>query len=178
MSKPHTVPFSWHKFEVRRAKLRLPNQQLQEHTFLHHPGAVVIVPLFDNLDLLCIRQYRAAIDQWIIELPAGTLEPNEAPELSAKRELIEECNYQAQTWQKLGELLPAPGFCDERQYIYMAQQLSPCLGQCDEDEFIEPLRLSFEEFEGKVFSGEIIDAKTIAAYFKARQFLLRKETNN
>lgn len=172
MSKTdYVVPFKWHKFEIRRTARRFPDNSEQQVTFLHHPGAVVIIPLFENNDLLCVRQYRASIDQWIIEFPAGTLEPREQPHSCAQRELIEECDYKAQQWTTLGELLPAPGFCDERQYLFLAQDLSPEPGICDDDEFIETLRLSLNQFEERILCGDVLDAKTIASFYKLRLHL-------
>lgn len=162
----------WHCFEVTREQQRLPNQQQKTITTLRHPGAVVVLAINDAGNIVMERQYRTAIQDWLVELPAGTIEADEQSEdgilACAKRELQEEVNLVAKQWHSLGKLYPAPGFCDEIQYLFLAKQLSHQAGQCDEDEFIEVFEMSSAEFEKGIVNGTINDAKTIACYSRAK----------
>lgn len=158
----------WKCFSVEQTTQTLPDGRHIEFTTVKHPGAVVIVPVTDSAELVMVRQYRPAIQKWILEFPAGTLESQEDIPACAKRELAEEVQLQAEQWQSLGELLPVPGFCDEVQYLFLAKELSECDGELDDDEIIEVVTLSIQEFEAKVANGEIQDSKTLSAFLKAR----------
>ncbi|MCW8329313.1 NUDIX hydrolase [Photobacterium sp. SDRW27] len=158
----------WKCFSVEQASQTLPDGRDIEFTTVKHPGAVVIVPIADNGDLIMVHQYRPAIQKWILEFPAGTLESQEDIQSCAQRELAEETQLQASHWLALGELLPVPGFCDEVQHLYLAKGLSSCDGELDDDEIIEVLPISVAEFEKKVANNEIQDAKTLSAFLKAR----------
>ncbi|MEJ2764914.1 NUDIX hydrolase [Photobacterium sp. MCCC 1A19761] len=162
----------WKCFSVEQTTQTLPDGREVEFTTVKHPGAVVILPLTEDDELVMVHQYRPAIGRWILEFPAGTLEPNEDLHACAKRELAEEVQLEATQWHDMGELLPVPGFCDEVQHLYLAKALTPCPGAPDEDEVIEVVRLSRAEFEQKVANNTIQDAKTLAAYFKARMMNL------
>lgn len=158
----------WKCFSVEQQKQTLPDGREIEFTTVKHPGAVVIVPVTDDGDLVMVHQYRPAIQQWILEFPAGTLESHEEILACAQRELAEEVQLQASQWQNIGQLLPVPGFCDEVQYLYLAKGLSASKGELDDDEIIEVVTIPVAEFEKKVASNEIQDAKTLAAFMKAR----------
>ncbi|UPW19048.1 NUDIX hydrolase [Agarivorans sp. TSD2052] len=162
----------WHCFEVVRQLQQLPDQRQVPITTLQHPGAVVILAVDQQGNIIMERQYRSAIKDWLFELPAGTIEAHEQSEQGilacAKRELQEEVNMAAAEWHHLGKLYPAPGFCDEIQYLFVAKQLTAQAGQCDEDEFIEVLTMNSTEFEEGIVNGTINDAKTIACYSRAK----------
>ncbi|WP_064608804.1 NUDIX hydrolase [Photobacterium sp. J15] len=162
----------WKCFSVEQAEHTLPDGREVEFTTVKHPGAVIILPITNDGKLVMVNQYRPAIQKWILEFPAGTLEDQENILECAKRELAEEVQLQASNWQSLGELLPVPGFCDEVQYLYLAQGLSDCAGELDDDEVIEITSLTIAEFEEKVATNQIQDAKTIATFFKARMMSL------
>lgn len=162
----------WKCFSVEQASQTLPDGRNIEFTTVRHPGAVVIIPVNDNGELIMVKQYRPAIKKWILEFPAGTLEDSENILACAQRELAEEVQLQAQQWQDIGQLLPVPGFCDEVQYLYLATGLSASYGELDDDEIIEVVSLPVAEFEAKVASNEIQDAKTLAAFMKARMMQL------
>ncbi|MFN4894221.1 MAG: NUDIX hydrolase [Pseudomonadota bacterium] len=138
------------------------------HETIEHPGAVVVLPLTEQGNIVCVSQYRRSIRSVVLELPAGTLEKNEAPLDCAKREIQEEIGFAARTMIPLGTLLPAPGFCNEVQHLFVARELYPQSAEKDEDEDISVVTLSVSGFEERVISGEINDAKTIALFFKAR----------
>ncbi|MDO6688014.1 MULTISPECIES: NUDIX hydrolase [unclassified Agarivorans] len=162
----------WHCFEVVEEPHQLPDQRQVQVTTLQHPGAVVILAINPQGKIIMERQYRTAIKDWLVELPAGTIEANEQSSQGilecAKRELQEEVNLVAEEWHNLGKLYPAPGFCDEIQYLFVAKGLSAKAGQCDEDEFIEVFEMSLAEFEHGIVNGTINDAKTIACYSRAK----------
>lgn len=132
-----------------------------------HPGAVVILPVTENNEILLLKQYRAAIGETIIELPAGTLHPGEDPLICARREIIEETGFEAGEWMAIGELYPAPGFCNELQYCFIARGLSKEFAPADIDEVIEVFPCSFEELKRLIAQNVIQDAKTLAVLFRA-----------
>jgi ADP-ribose diphosphatase len=160
--------YQWKCFSIEQEHHQLPDGRNIEFTTVKHPGAVIIVPINHSGDLVLVHQYRPAIKQWILEFPAGTLESKEDILNCAKRELAEEVNPKAESWQSLGELLPVPGFCDEVQYLFLAQGLSETAGELDDDEVIEVVTLSIAEFEQKVLNNEIQDGKTLATYLKIK----------
>ena len=150
--------------------LRLPSGLLHHHITVQHPGAVVILPYQADGNLMAIRQYRHAVRQTLLEFPAGTLEPDEDPLLCAKRELAEEVGRVASDWHDLGELLPAPGFCNETQYCFFAAGLTPCETNLDDDELIEVVSLSKAEIERAIRDGDMKDGKSISIYMRATLF--------
>lgn len=131
-----------------------------------HPGGAVILPYFENGDIILIRQYRYCIGKAILELPAGTLEPPEPPLETARRELAEETGYGSDHFTLLGAVYTAPGFCTEKLHLYLAENLYPIDNhQFLEDEYIEVLRMPFKRALEMADSGEIEDAKTLSSLF-------------
>ena len=133
--------------------LRFPSGDLHRHVTVRHPGAVVILPCESDGRLVAIRQYRHAVRQTLLEFPAGTLETAEQPMVCARRELAEEVGRRANVWKDLGQLLPAPGFCNETQYCYFASDLTPCDTNLDKDELIEVMTLSPSEIDTAIREG-------------------------
>ena len=165
----------WKCFSVESAQHTLPDGRDVEFTTVKHPGAVIIVPMTEHGEFVMVHQYRPAINDWILEFPAGTLEDKENIQACAQRELAEEVQMQAQTLQHLGELFPVPGFCDEVQHVYLAKDLSACDGELDEDEIIDVVTLTVDDFLAKVASNEIKDAKTLATFLKVQAMGLLKD---
>jgi ADP-ribose pyrophosphatase len=130
-------------------------------------GAVVIVPLTTNNELRLVKQYRAAAEAWIIELPAGGLEAGEDPDEAAPRELLEETSDRAATWQKLGGFYSAPGILTEYLHLYLATDLTPGPNQLEFDEHIEVLTVPWAEAIAMIRHHEIEDSKTIAGLMLA-----------
>ena len=161
------------KFNFDVNKLRLPNGVEGNWECIRHPGGALAVPITQDGKLVLVKQYRFAVEQRILEFPAGTLEVNEEPAITIKREIQEETGYEAKKWHYLGEFPLAPGYSDEYIYAFLAQVLEKLEHppQQDDDEDIEVILMSFEEFEQGVISGEIIDGKTIASFFIAKLFL-------
>jgi ADP-ribose pyrophosphatase len=129
---------------------------------VRHPGAVVMLAVDADERILWIRQHRWAAGRELLELPAGTLEHDEAPEACARRELAEETGFAAATWQALGGFYSAPGFCDEYLYAYAATGLTPEQAAGDEDEDITLVPLTLDETMARLEAGEIEDAKSLA----------------
>jgi ADP-ribose pyrophosphatase len=162
------VVFAGPVFDVVDEQIRLSNGSLRHHITLHHPGAVVLIARQDDGRLLLLKQYRHSVRQTLLEFPAGTLEPGETPLACAQRELAEETGHVAAAWQELGELHPAPGFCNEVQYGFVATGLSECVAEPDEDEMIEVVPMSCAQIEQAIRAGTMTDGKSIALYLRAK----------
>jgi len=155
---------SW---RLRVETLSLADGRTQERGAIEHPGAVVLVPLLPNEDVLMIRQYRHAIDKTILELPAGARDWDEEWATCAHRELREETGHRAQKLTRLGEIWPAPGLSSELMLLYLAQELHPAPLPQDEDEEIEVVRLPLVELLAMARDGRIRDATTIVGLWRA-----------
>lgn len=147
---------------VERSTFHLPNGHNREAVVIRPSKAVVILPVDGDFCYL-IRQWRFVIDQYILEAPAGTMEPGEDPLETAGREIIEETGFHAGELIPRGFIYTTPGFTDELIYLYEARDLSPSAEySMDADEIIEPVRLPIKTVIGMIRTGEIVDAKTIA----------------
>lgn len=144
-------------------KVRLPNGKEAKREIVEHPGAVAIIPFISEDKIIILEQYRRAIEEIILEIPAGKLHKGEDLESCARRELEEETGYKAKEMQYLGRLAMAPGFADEIIYLYSAKELYRGSVNLDEDEFVNIKEMSIEEIKEAVKNNKIIDAKTIAA---------------
>jgi ADP-ribose pyrophosphatase len=150
---------------LRRA--RLADGAIVKREIVSTRGAVVIVPLTAHNEVRLVKQFRAGVENWVLELPAGTLEANEIPDLAAPRELLEETGDQAATWQRLGGFYSAPGILTEYLHVYLATHLTPGPSQLEFDEHIEVLSVPWAEAIAMIGRGEIEDAKTIAGLMLA-----------
>ncbi len=162
------------KFSFQINRIKLPNGHEGEYGSIIHPGAALAVPFTNEGKVIILRQYRFAVSRYLLEFPAGTLEEGETPLNSIRREIQEETGFKADDWSNLGILVPAPGYADEEIHIFLAKELSKLdqipIGDLDED--IEVLILSPLELDNIIASGEeILDAKTVTAWFRAKQFL-------
>ena len=155
-------------FAIVEQALRLPSGRTVVRQVVQHPGAVVIIPQLADGRLILIAQYRFAVGETLLEFPAGTLESGEAPLECARRELIEETGYRAEHWRALAVTYPSPGYCDEEQHLFMATGLVPEHDAADEDEIIEVKGLTVQEVEQAIAEGTLVDAKSIAAYARAK----------
>ena len=136
-----------------------------------HPGAVVIVPLLERSRLVFVRQYRRAVQRYLLELPAGTLDPGERREVCARRELEEEAGWRAGRLQRLCRFYPAPGFTSEELTVFIATHLTPTPARPEPDEYVTPVILSLRTALAKIRSGQIRDAKTIIGVLLVRDLL-------
>jgi ADP-ribose pyrophosphatase len=142
-------------------RVRLPNGHESSREYVLHPGATVILPLFDNGDLLLERQHRYPLHRDFIELPAGKIDPDEADLVCAQRELLEETGYVAEEWNYLMTQYPCIGYSNERLVYYLARGLKHVGDNLDHDEFLEILRVPFTEALEMVRDGRICEAKTV-----------------
>mgnify|MGYP003877027263 CR=1 FL=1 len=149
-------------FEIKTA--RLPNGLEIELELIRHPGAALVVPLFDGAKrLILLRQFRAAVNGYLYELPAGTLKKGESALDCARREVREETGYSASSFKKVGEIFPVPGYSTERITVFKAHGLKKCRGLPEKDEVIERMVMSIDEVNKLFRKGCIKDAKTICA---------------
>lgn len=150
-------------FEGLRFKIQRVWQGSRPRDIMRHPGAAVILPLLDDEHVCLIKNYRIAVEQTLLELPAGTLEPDEPAAVTAARELAEETGYRASSITHLTEYYPSPGVMDERMYVFLATGLTagePCR---EEGEEIENHVVSLAEAKQMIIDGRIVDGKTITA---------------
>ncbi|WGS63988.1 NUDIX domain-containing protein [Marinitoga aeolica] len=154
--------------DVRKATVELPNGKESTREFVVHPGAVAILPI-ENNSIYLVEQYRFPIGKQLLEIPAGKFdEPGEEPLECGKRELEEEIGKKANTWTYLGYIHTTPGFSNEVIHLYMAKDFEESKMNLDEDEFLEVKKIKISDFEKMILNNEITDAKTIAAYTRAK----------
>jgi ADP-ribose pyrophosphatase len=149
---------------IKQRKIRLPNGNTIALELVDHPGAVLIVPFLTSGKVILLRQFRAVINSYIFELPAGTLEKGEQPLACARREIIEETGYSARKFTKLGTICPVPGYSTEKITLYKAEGLTLRGIACEPDEVIETLVVTRKTVRELFKAGKIIDAKTICAF--------------
>jgi ADP-ribose pyrophosphatase len=145
----------------------LPNGHTTELETIRHPGAAAVVPFVDGGDVLLVRQYRHAAGGYLLEIPAGKLDPGESPEHCARRETEEETGHRVGRLVKLGAILTTPGFTDEIIHLFAGHELSAGTVAREPDEDMTLVRLPFAEAVAMVERGEIQDAKTVSALLLA-----------
>lgn len=143
--------------EIRSADGRPGKREVVEH-----PGAVGIVPLLPGPRVVLLRQWRYCVGQWLLEIPAGTLEPGEEPLGCARRELIEETGYAAARVEPVVSFYTTPGFCTELLRVFLATELTAAEASRDEDELLTTVTVEWDEALAMCLDGRIRDAKTIA----------------
>jgi ADP-ribose pyrophosphatase len=147
-------------FDISVAEIR-ENESVYKREIVNHHGSAVIIPVFDDDTIALVKQYRHAAQEYLLEIPAGTLSPGEAAEIGAARELEEEIGVRAKRIEKLSEFYVSPGFLTEKMNLFMATDLTETAQNLDEDEFLSIVRMSFPEAFEKIRNNEIQDAKTI-----------------
>jgi ADP-ribose pyrophosphatase len=156
------------KYDFLSLTVELPSGKTLVRDVVHHPGAVVIVPVLPDGRLVLIRVYRAAIDRWSFEFCAGTLEKDEAPQTCAGRELVEETGYKAGTLAPLGWFYTSPGMSDERMHAFVGTDLTHVGQDLEDDENIVVETVSVADMARLVDAGEVHDGKSLVAYYHAR----------
>ena len=158
-------------FAIRQDTLKTPDGGETKFEIIEHGGSVVIIPIDENGKLLLVRQYRHATGQELLELPAGTLDEDEDPEVCAAREIREETGMAAGTLKKLGDFYLAPGYSTEFMVVFLATDLSLDPLEADADEFLSVESIPVAEAVEMAERGEMPDAKSLAALFMARSHL-------
>lgn len=160
---------------VHSDRVSLPDGTQGLREIVEHSGGVAILPLGEDGTVYCVRQYRYAVGEHLLELPAGKLEPGETPLACAVRELGEETGFTAEKYTYLGAGYPSPGYCRETIHLYLAEGLRPGPSHTDEGEFLDVERYPLAQLEEMIMRGEITDAKTVIAVLKARLILKERE---
>jgi len=168
-----TVHRGWF-IRVQRATFRDPDGVPFERDIVRHPGAVAVVAVTDDDSVVLVRQYRPAMDRWLLEVPAGTCDVDgEPPEATAGRELAEEVGYEADRLTLLTRTAVTPGFCDEVAHVYLGTGLRPVATgrQGAEEAFMQVVLVPLDRFDAMVDDGSIVDATTILGVGLARRRL-------
>lgn len=159
------------RFDVVRLSYRTGDGTVYTREVARHPGAVTILPLMDDGRVCLIRNYRVAVDQTLIELPAGTLEPGEDPAVTAARELEEETGYRAAQVRQLCEFFMSPGVLSERMVLFLATGLTAGPARLEGGELIEPFVVTWQDAMSLIERGEIRDAKSLTGLLWYDRFL-------
>lgn len=157
------VIFSGKIINVQVDTVRLPNGRESTREIVKHAEAVAVVALDNDNNIYLVKQYRKPVEETLLEIPAGILEPNEELITCAHRELEEETGLKASKMEKLLSFYSAPGFTDEKITIYLATELTKGEINFDEDELLETIKMSFTDAFNLINSGLIVDAKSIIA---------------
>lgn len=155
-----TEHFRGRVFSVTIDEIR-EGDKVYDREVVRHPGSAVIVPVFGDGTIALVRQYRHPAVRYLLEVPAGTLQRDELPEIGAARELEEELGFVAGRLEKLSEFFVSPGFCEEKMWVYLATELTETKQRLEDDEIIEVMRIPFGQGLNMITTGEIEDAKTI-----------------
>ena len=157
---------------VKRDMVSLSNGSVTVREVIRHIGAVCVIPVTENNEVIMERQYRYPLDRVILEIPAGKLDAPDEDRLSAiKRELREETGYTADEWTEIGDFHPAPAYSDEYITMYMARGLHKGTQDLDEDEFLDVYAIPLKDLVKEVMEGRISDAKTQVCVLKAARIL-------
>lgn len=157
------TPFKGKLVTVRVDTVRMPSGREATREVVEHPGAVAILPVTADGQLVLVRQFRYAVGRELLEVPAGTREEGESAEACAVRELREEVGYEAETVEELARFFVSPGWCNEELIVYRATGLREVGDDPEQDEDLRMVVIAPEDVEALMRSGEIGDAKTITA---------------
>ena len=160
----HERVFDGKVFDVDRDKVRMPNGRTVTVDVVRHPRSVVLIPVPEPGHVILIKQYRYAVNAFLWELPAGSVDEGEMPEQAARRECHEEIGKVPATVVRLAAMFPTPGYCDEEMVFFRVSGLEEPTeaAALDEDEDIEARTFELREAREMIRRGEIIDMKTVA----------------
>ncbi|MFN8051084.1 MAG: NUDIX hydrolase [Acidimicrobiales bacterium] len=160
---------------VYNVRFEGPAGEMMDRDVVRHPGAVSVVPVLDDGTVVMVRQFRSPIEEMLLEVPAGKRDvADEPPELTAHRELAEEVGYEAAEMRLLTVLVHSPGFCDERNHIFLATGLTPCDRAVEgpEEEHMTIEHVPLADAYDLVLSGVITDAKSVVGLTLAHHQLI------
>ena len=158
-------------FKIRRDHLKTPDGGETKFEIIEHGGSVIIIPIDEDGNLFFVRQYRHAAGTELLELPAGTRDGDEPYEECAAREIREETGMEAGKLKKVGEFYLAPGYSTEFMVVYLATDLKHNPLKADDDEFLEVEKIYIQKAFEMAESGEMPDAKSLAALLLAKPYL-------
>jgi len=164
------LAYDGHFLKVSRDRVKLPDGKITQREFIRHPGAVVILALFDDGRVLLERQFRYPNEQVFIEFPAGKIDPGEASLACAKRELEEETGYTATDWHFVCTIHNAIAYSDEHLDLFLARGLMEGQAKLDDGEFLETFTATVPEMLEMVRKGDITDVKTVIGTFWLEKF--------
>jgi len=165
------VMYEGNFIQVRKDNVRLPDGETSTREYITHPGAVAMLAMLDNGNLVMERQFRYAPRQEFIELPAGKIDHGEDILVTAKRELLEETGYVASEWIHLTTAWPCIGYADERMEYFLARGLTHQGRNLDDGEFLEVFELSLSDAIEWIRQGKINESKTIVGLFWLEKYL-------
>ncbi len=172
---PRSIVFRGRKIQLAIDTELLATGETVQRDVVLHPGAVAILPILDDDHICLIHNQRPVVEAMLWEVPAGTLEPGEAPEHAAVRELAEETGYRAGRWRKLNAFFPSPGCLTEVTHLFVAQDLTPGPQQLEKDEALVPHIIAWREALAWATNGTIRDAKTLIAILLWERLRAEKE---
>jgi ADP-ribose pyrophosphatase len=155
--------FAGKVFDVDRDRVRMANGREVTIDIVRHPPAAIVAPVPEPRHVILIRQFRYAVNRWMWELPAGSVDEGETPEQAARRECHEEIGQVPDTLVRLAAMFPTPGYCDEEMFFFRASGLSTPehAAELDEDEDIEVKVFALADAREMIRRGEIADMKTV-----------------
>ncbi len=159
--------FSGRLLHVFFDEVQLPDGTTSTRELIKHPGASAVVPIFENGDVMLVKQFRYPMSQIFYEVPAGKIDPDETADSTAERELQEEAGLSCENYQYIGHYYPGIGYSDEIIHLYTAWNITSFEQQVDDDEFVLKKRLPFKAAVDMVHRGEISDGKTMVALLRA-----------
>ncbi len=160
---------------LRVDTVEIPDKKYSKREIVEHPGGVAVIPVASDNSIILVKQYRKAIERFLLEIPAGKLELNEEPRETAIRELKEETGYEAKKIEYLLEFYTSPGFSNEKIYLFLATDLIEGEATPDSGEFIEMEKYNIDDLIKMVERGEIIDSKTIIGINLAKKYIDKKQ---
>lgn len=162
--------FEGRALTIDEATIEMPNGRRSTREIVRHRGAAVILGQRPDGAFVLIRQYRRSIEQTLLEVVAGCLEEGESSEEGARREMEEESGYSVETLEKIGVIVPCPGYSEEHLHLYYAKlSQEPRAQRPDFDENLEPVVMTDDEIDAALDSGELIDGKSIAIWLMWRR---------
>lgn len=167
--KKSTTHFRGRVIKVTVDEVELPNGRRTGLEVVHHPGGAAVVAIDVQNRVCLLHQYRYVAKGWVWELPAGKLEPDEPPLVTAQRELAEEAGVSAKEWSSLGQVLTSPGVFSEVLHLYLARDLQPATAALEPSEVLEVHWVPLPEAEERALNGDIQDAKTVIGILRAAQ---------